>query len=197
MKTMLKKAMVMGVGAALFMACSADEAVMVTASNNEIEGLNSSFDIQNEDLVGTWKLVSMVSKDVPVDLNLDDKKSHNILSETACFEQMYFTFDLDGNVETQQAKLNFRTIDGKMECESGIYTALYQVIGKDLKIGFEFQGTTFWRTRQIDVVEENGEQFLAMELTYSEAKEFISDTTYVSPTGATSVKAIDMRFRKQ
>ncbi|UJH90820.1 hypothetical protein LZ575_19105 [Antarcticibacterium sp. 1MA-6-2] len=45
------------------------------------------------DLVGTWKLESMIS-DMPVDFNdADDVKNTNILLETNCFDGMNYVFD--------------------------------------------------------------------------------------------------------
>lgn len=196
MKKMMRKLMVLGLMAPFFMACSADEE-MEKSSLNVTDGLNQTYDIQSEDLVGTWNLVSMNTVAVPVDLNLDETQSNDVMTETRCFDQMSFTFDLDGNVTTQQAKLDFDTSDGKMSCQQGSYNAVYEVNGNELKVGFSFGGTTAYQTRTIDVYTVGGEDFLQLDLTYAEAQQYIKDTTFVSPTGATNVKAVEMLYQRQ
>ena len=188
--------MVLAMLAPVFVACSADEE-MEKSSLNVTEGLNQTYDIQSEDLVGTWKLVSMNSLDVPVNLDRNETESTDILTETRCFDQMSFTFSLDGKVATEQAKLYFDTADGKMECMSGAYNADYEVNGNELKVTFVFGGMTAYETRTIDVYEADGKEYLELDLTYSEAQKYISDTTFVSPTGATNVTAIKMVYQKQ
>ena len=193
---MMRKLMVLAVAAPFLVACSADEA-MEKSSLNVTEGLNQTYDIQSEDLVGKWNLVSMTS-DVEVDLDRDGDKSTEILTETGCFGDMYFTFGLDGSVVTQQAKLNFDTAEGEMQCEQGIYSdATYEVNGNELKVGFKFDGATAYQTRSIDVYTVGEDDFLQLDLTYAEAKQYIRDTTFVSPTGATNVKAVEMLYQRE
>ena len=196
MKKMMKKLMVVAVMAPVFVACSADDE-MQKSSLNVTDGLNQTYDIQSEDLVGTWNLVSMNSEAVAVNLDRNATESTDILTETRCFDGMKFTFDLNGAVVTDQAKLYFDTQDGAMKCKPTTYNANYEVNGNELKVGFIFGETMVYQTRTIDVYEENGEEYLQIDLTYAEAREFITDTEFVSPTGATSVKAVEMLFRKQ
>jgi len=193
---MKKKLLLLGMLAPLLVACSSEDAAVEEFSNEVTEGLHQSYDIQSEDLVGTWKLVSMKSKDVPVNLDLNETESNDILAETDCFKDMYFTFDIDGRVITQQARLYFETQSGAMACDAGTYNALYRVNGNILTVDFNVKGGSFSETRTIDVYEVNNEEFLQVDLTYAEAVGYISKPDFVSPTGATSVRAISMLYKK-
>lgn len=192
---MMKKLLMLGMLAPLFMACSADDPAVEESSNEVTEGLHQTYDIQSEDLVGTWKLVSMKS-DIPVDLDLNQTGSTDVLTETDCFDTMYFTFNLDGSVTTQQARLFFETQSGAMVCDSGTYKALYRVDGNVLTVDFRIKDIPHSETRTIDVYEVNNEQFLQVDLTYAEARGYINDPDFVSPTGATSVRAVTMLYKK-
>ena len=194
---MMKKIMLLGMLAPLFVACSAEDPAIEESSNEVTEGLHQTYDIQSEDLVGKWNLVSMNSLDVPVDLDLNSVESKDILTETTCFESMYFNFDLNGKVTTRQARLFFETESGAMACDAGTYSADYVVDGNVLTVNFTFQGISSSENRTIDVYEVNGEEFLEMKLTYAEAKAYISNPDFVSPTGATSVGAVTMLYKKE
>lgn len=193
---MMKKLLLLGILAPLFVACTAEDAAVEESSVEVTEGLHQSYDIQSEDLVGTWKLVSMKS-DIPVDLDLIAPSSTDVLSETDCFKEMYFTFNPDGSVVTQQARLFFETQSGAMTCTPGTYNALYSVDGNVLTVDFRIKDIPHSETRTIDVYEVNNEEFLQLDVTYAEAVGYISDPKFVSPTGATSVRALTMLYKKE
>mgnify|MGYP003295777751 CR=1 FL=1 len=69
--------------------CSADEVEDLTSANYNAQMVKTF--IYDSDLVGEWKLQSMVAnKDI--DLNGDGEQGANLINESSCFENITYTF---------------------------------------------------------------------------------------------------------
>ncbi|HET7361016.1 MAG TPA: lipocalin family protein [Salinimicrobium sp.] len=188
-----KNLLLLLVAAGLFSGCTKD------AMTPSAAGLNSSGTIveaptfTETDLVGTWKLVSMRSN-IPVDLNFDQTSSTNILSETTCFDPMYFTFDASGEVTTGQAKLDFGENGNKFECGYGEYSARWELNGNELLIHFNLNGTAMSQVKSINLTNDTSGVFLHISLEDQEAAQYVDDP---GNTVASNVERIETVYKKQ
>ena len=181
----------------LFFSCSADASLVEeTTALNSTTTLTTAADISSADLVGTWKIESMTS-DVGVDFNQDQNFDTNILLESACFDNMYFTFEEDGDVHTTQARLFFDA-EGNFICSEKDYSATYEVVNQDeLKINFVVNGVSYSEVKTISLTSDGAREYLNISLTSSEtdAAVYVSDDP--GTTVASDINRIDFRYIKQ
>lgn len=168
-----------------------DELMVLNATGTEQV---SSADISSGDLTGTWRIYSM-SADVAVDFDKDGAGSQDILSETGCFSNMYFTFNQDGSVQTTQARLYFDT-SGNFTCNEKNYSATYEVTNNQLKVFFSVDGVSYSEVKDISLSGNGIDEFLHVSLTKAET----SAAVYVAPdpgnTVASEIQKIDFVYIK-
>lgn len=146
--------------------CSTEEIASDSMSLNAMGTTLQVAEITAADLEGTWNLHAMTSN-IAVDFDdADTIKNNDILSETKCFDPMFFTFNPDGNVDTHQARLFFDATTGMFTCETtGDYKAQYKVLGNQLSVTFTVDGNQYTETKDIMRYSENGNEFLKVSLT--------------------------------
>lgn len=166
--------------------------------NEEMSSLNSTAtvfegqDIQQTDLVGTWKIQAMNS-DVAVDLNSDGTSSTDILNETSCFDNLYFNFNAEGGIAAHQAKLNF--VDGEMQCDGeGDYSATYTVSGNELSVSFQSGDSQVTFTKTIGLSNDATGEYLHVAIEDYEVDELVQDP---GDTSVSDITRIEMIYRKQ
>ncbi len=182
-------------GLALLAACSSESINEEMTALNASAGTYKMADIAANELVGTWKIDTMTT-DVGVDLNVDEVFRQDVLKETSCFDDMFFTFGEDGSVNTGQARLYFETQTGAMECNYKEYGATYTVEGDQLMVTFVFNGTTVTESKTISLLTTEEGQFLKVSLEYFETEGYIPENP-VTDTGAEDVKLLEMVYKKQ
>lgn len=178
--------------AAFAVGCSSE------AVNDEINTLNSTVnvfekqDIRQTDLVGTWKIESMIS-DVAVDLNSDGTSGTEILDETTCFDNLFYSFNEEGGILAHQARLNF--VDGEMQCDGeGTYAATYEVTGNELSVTFQSGESTLTFTKTIGLSTANGATYMHVAIEDYEVAELVNDP---GNTSVSSINRIEMIYKKQ
>lgn len=164
-----------------------------TMSLNEEPITTVDATIERSSLVGRWELESMDS-DVAVNLNFDESSSTDILSETRCFDNMFYTFQANGDVTTGQAKLDFGPEDDEFKCNYGEYSASYDVNDQnELEVTFEYNGSTLTETKSISLYEEGTEEFMKVTLSEMEASAYVDDP---GTTVASEIEEIIMVYKK-
>lgn len=158
----------------------------------EFKSSDLTVEISSSDLIGRWEIVSMVG-DQEVDFNGDSEGSTDMLSETPCFDNMYFDFDENGVVQTGQAKLWFDS-SGDFECYYGEYDALYSVSGDTLKVDFELNGSPMTQEKKISLSSNDDGDYLHVTLTGVEAATFVNDP---GTTNSSHLNEIEMKYKKK
>ena len=168
------------------------------AVNDEMSSLNSTVnvfekqDIRQDDLVGTWKIESMIS-DVAVDLNSDGASNTEILEETTCFDTLFFNFNAEGGVLAHQARLSFA--NGEMQCDGeGTYSAAYEVAGNELFVSFQSGGSPITISKTIGLSSADGAMYLHVAIEDFEVEELVNDP---GNTSVSSIHRIEMIYKKQ
>ncbi|HET8752815.1 MAG TPA: lipocalin family protein [Salinimicrobium sp.] len=194
MRKIVSKLMIFGLISTLFMACSTEDAQMNLNSLNASGSVVQTEAIAANDLVGTWLLYSMTSN-TAVNFNpaTDQSSSFNIMDETSCFDNMYFTFRADGSVSTEQARLYFDET-GQFTCNSKIYPANYAVNGDQLQVSFDFNGTIATESKTISLSQADGKEFLHVSLNKAETAAYVGDAT---GTVAEDITEVEMIYIKQ
>lgn len=183
---------------AIFLGCSAeavDEQQMNSLNAVGTTATEPVADITSGDLEGRWELSSMTS-DVSLDLNGDNEKQTNIMAETSCFHSMYFVFDTNNNVETNQARLYFDQT-GNFTCSEKVYLASYEVSGDILAITFSVKGSTYTENRKIAIENDGKNDFLKMSLTGAETDAAVYVEDGRENTVAKEIGKIDFLFIKK
>lgn len=172
--------------------CSTETLTEETPSLNATATVFEGQDIQQNQLVGTWKIESVTS-DVAVDLNADGSSSTNLLNETTCFDSMYFDFNVEGVLETEQARTSFT--EEEMTCDGvGVYTATYEVSGNDLSVTADFDGQTVTLTKTIGLSSDADGEYLHVAIEEYEVEQFVSDP---GNTVASDIERIEVVYKKQ
>lgn len=198
-QTAMKKQLIFFIGslcASLLLSCSTD-AIETRDMNslNSTASLTTAADITAADLVGTWRIYAMNS-DVEVNFNQDTTASKDILAETDCFNQMYFTFNPDGVVHTTQARLYFNA-EGDFSCSEKNYAATYQVINQnELKINFIVNGTAYSEVKTITITNNGENEFLNISLTSLETDAAVYVAKDPGNTTASKIEKIDFVYIK-
>lgn len=199
MKKFLQKIMICGVGVSLFVACSADsvndEGISLNATTTTVE----TQDLTMNDLLGTWHMYSMTSigEGNDVDFNSDGIYTYDLLEETDCFDSMYFIFQDDGDVLTEQARLFFDGTTGEFTCATtGNYAATYQISGNELTVTFFVNGSQYTETKTVSRYSENGKEYLKVTLTEAETDSAVYVSNDPGTTVASDIKQIDMLYER-
>lgn len=182
------------VGVTLFgvTACSTETAVDEMDSLNATASVFEGQDIKPAQLIGTWNILTMES-DVAVDLNSDGVESTAILSESTCFDSMYFEFSANGTVGTQQARLSFP--NGEMVCDGdGFYTAEYTVSGNTLTVNAEIDGQPVTFTKTVGLSSDANGEYLHVALEDFEVDQFVSDP---GNTVVSDIQRIEITYKRQ
>ena len=180
----------------LFFSCSPDATVIEDANAlDSSASMTTAASITSADLVGTWNLQSMNS-DVAVDFNSDGAYSKDILSESGCFDNMYFTFDPDGVVYTTQARLYFDPA-GNFNCSEKSYTATYSVDQNDLTVNFVVSGVAYTEVKQISITSDGTNEYLNVTLTSTETDAAVYVANDPGNTVASEINQIDFTYIKQ
>ena len=198
MKKILKKMMFAGLGSLIILGCSAEDKEENLNSLNALGSTNTNqvADYSDVDLLGRWELVSMTSVDVPVDLNEDNVRQTNILDETSCFENMYFNFNSDNSVETNQARLFFNET-GNFTCSEKVYAARYELSGNNLAVTFQVKGNSYTENRVIVIERDGGKEYLKISLTGAETDAAVYINDGRENTVAAELKQIDFVYIKK
>ncbi len=177
--------------ASLFTACTADD-LSADGTDLNSESRVEITDIAAGDLIGKWDMYSMTA-DVAVDFNADGISSEDLLEETQCFDPMYFSFDENGNITTNQANLYFEE-DGSFTCKSKEYMAEYEVSVNQLVVTFTMDGHVITDTKTVTLFREDGEEYLHVSLEKYETQAYVNDP---GTTVASEIERLDLVFRKQ
>lgn len=165
-----------------------EETINLDVKANVFEGQN----IEQNQLVGTWNLFAM-NANIAVDLNLDGDTNVNLLEETTCFDEMYFSFDNRGILQTQQGRISIS--DESLTCDGiGVYITAYEVKGNNLTITMDINGEPFSFTKKIGLSQDASGDYLHVEVTEYEVEEFLNDP---GNTVASEIKALELVFVKQ
>ena len=196
MKKLLQKLMVGGVGVSMLIACSADNVDEEMTTLNATTSTVEMQELTMNDLLGTWKMNSMTSSDA-VDFDQNGVYTYDLLEETECFDPMYFIFNEDGSVATEQARLYFNSVTGAFTCSTtGDYTATYQISGDELTVTFLVDGVQYTETKTISRYSENGAEFLKVTLTKQETNSAVYVANDPGTTVASGIQQIDMIYKK-
>ena len=137
----------------------------------------------------------MVS-DVAVDFNQDGDFNTNILTESDCFNNMYFTFDSNGDVQTTQARLYFDA-QGNFSCSEKNYTATYSVNQNELTVNFVVGGVPYTEVKQISITSDGTNEYLNITLTSTETDAAVYVANDPGNTVASDINQIDFTYIKQ
>ena len=183
------------VSSAFLIGCTADSVtdemitLNATASTVEIQ------DLTVNDLVGRWNIHAMTSSD-SVDFDTNGIYTYDLLEETACFDPMFFDFDIEGNVQTRQARLYFDST-GEFTCQTtGDYSATYQISGNELKVTFKVDSIQYTETKIVSRYSDNGEEFLQVTLTKAETDAAVYIADDPGNTVASDIQKIEMIYKK-
>jgi hypothetical protein len=192
MKKIALNLCVLSIAFTLFIGCSTETIDKENSSLNATASLFEGQDIQQHQLVGTWKIVSMIS-DVAVDLNADGGSSSNLLEETTCFDSMYFVFNAEGVVETEQGKISIT--EEEMNCHgTGVYSANYTVSGNSLTVNVEIDEQVYTLTKTIGLSSGVKGEYLHVAVEDYEVEQIVSDP---GTTVASDIKRIEVVYKKQ
>ena len=180
------------VAATFSIGCATETINEETSALNATATLFEGQDIQQNQLVGTWKIEAMTS-DVAVDLDADGSSNTNLLNETTCFDGMYFAFNNDGVVETEQGRISIS--EEELKCDGiGNYTAAYEVSGNTLAVTADFDGQTVTLTKTIGLSSDANGEYLHVALEEYEVEQIVSDP---GNTVASDIKRIEIVYKKQ
>jgi hypothetical protein len=199
MKKYLQRVMMGGVGLGMLMSCTADSVSDDALSLNATTSTVPTQDLSMNDLVGTWNMYSMTSigEGKTVDFDGDGHYTYNLLEETDCFDNMFFVFETDGDVLTEQARLYFDA-SGKFTCSTtGRYAATYQINGNDLTVTFTVNGIAYTQSKTVSRYSENGKEYLKVTLTEAETDSAVYVADDPGNTVASDIKQIDMVYQRQ
>ena len=197
MKILFKSYFLAAVMGLVLTACTADEPIEADSMSLNATMTSVSADIVPADLVGTWNMYSMESLGVSVDFNLDGIQTFDLLEENNCFDSMYFTFDIDGNVQTTQSRLFFDGNAGEFSCQTTKdYVATYALNGAELQVNFTVNGTNYTDTKTISRYNQDGEEFLKVSLTRSETDAAVYVANDPGNTVASELQEIEMIYIK-
>ena len=172
--------------------CSTETINEETSSLNATASLFEGQDIQQNQLVGTWNIVSMTS-DVAVDLNADGSSNVDLLDETTCFDPMYFIFNADGGIETKQGRISIT--EEQLECDgTGVYTATYSVDGNELTVLAEINGEVYPLKKTIGLSSDANGEYLHVAVEDYEVEQIIADP---GTTVASDIQRIEVVYKKQ
>lgn len=157
----------------------------------EFKSSDLTTEITTADLIGRWEIHSMVG-DQEVNFNGDGVSSTDMLSETTCFDIMYYDFQENGNVRTGQAKLWFDN-EGDFTCFYGEYDATYSVSGDILTVDFLLNGSPMTEEKQISLTSDEKGDFLHVTLSDWEAATYVNDP---GTTNASHLTLIEMVYKK-
>lgn len=192
MKKPFKKFLVLGLFAPVFLACSTDDILEDSLFLNSQGLIAEGEAIAAEDLTGTWVMHSMTS-DIAIDLNNDQESSADILAETDCFKDTFFSFDQDGVITTGQAKLDFDTDDNEFVCGYGEYQAAYELDGNELVVEIEVNGSKIIQSKTIALSSDVSGEYLHVSLEDYETAEFVNDP---GTTAASDIERIEIVYKK-
>ena len=182
----------------MLVACSADSTTEEMASLDVTASNMTVAEVTAASLEGTWNMYSMTSigEGNDVDFNKDGNYTYDLLSETYCFDAMFFTFKPDGTVATEQARLFFNST-GQFTCQTtGNYSATYNVLGNELSVTFSVDGNQYTETKTVSQYTENGEEFLKVTLTKEETSSAVYVANDPGTTVASGIQQIDMIYKK-
>lgn len=175
-----------------FTACSTETMNDETSSLNAIASVYEGQDIQQNQMLGTWKIISL-SSNVAVDLNGDGKSTTELLNETVCFDSMYFTFNAEGVVEAEQARMSLD--NEELKCEgSETYSAAYKVSGNKLSVTANYDGQQVTFRKTIGLSDDEAGEYLHVAVEDYEVEQFISDP---GNTVVSNVERIEIVYKKQ
>lgn len=180
------------VAATLFVGCSTDALTEENSSLNATATVFEGQDIQQNQLVGTWMIESMTSN-IAVDLDADGSSSVDLLAETTCFDGMYFDFNAEGVVETEQGRIS--VLEDRVECDGrGVYNATYEVSGNTLTVTAEMNGQVVTLTKTIGLSSDASGEYLHVALEDYEVDQIVSDP---GTTVASDIERIEIVYKKQ
>ena len=199
MKKLFKRCVLVLLAGLVLSACTAEElGEAESLSLNATATTSVSADILPADLVGTWNMYSMESLGVNVDFNRDGVRTFNLLEENNCFDDMYFTFDIDGNVQTTQSRLFFDGNTGEFTCQTTKdYVATYTLNGNELQVNFTVKGSNYTDSKTISRYSQNGEEFLKVSLTSYETDAAVYVANDPGNTVASEIQEIEMIYKRQ
>lgn len=172
--------------------CSTETTQEEVSSLNATASVFEGQDIKPADLIGVWSIQEMEA-DIAVDLNQDGTSTTDMLSETTCFDPMYFDFSANGGVATEQARISFP--DGKLVCDGiGFYTATYSVSGNTLTVNAEIDGQAVTFTKTIGLSSDADGEYLHVALEDYEVDQFVSDP---GNTVVSDVQRIEITYKRQ
>ena len=182
---------------AFLIGCTADSitdemiTLNATASTVEVQ------DLTVNDLVGRWNMYTMTSSD-SVDFDSNEVYTYDLLEETDCFDPMFFVFDVEGNVDTEQARLFFDGVTGEFTCfTTGNYSATYTISGNELTVNFQVDGIGYTETKTVSRYSDNGEEFLQVTLTKAETDAAVYIADDPGNTVASDIQKIEMVYIKE
>ncbi|MEG9327197.1 lipocalin family protein [Salinimicrobium catena] len=192
MKKIALNLLSLAVATTLFVGCSTDTLTEENSSLNATATVFEGQDIQQNQLVGTWIIESMTSN-IAVDLDANGSSSVDLLTETTCFDGMYFDFNAEGIVETEQGRISI--LEDRVECDgSGVYTAGYEVSGNTLSVTAEINGQTVTLTKTIGLSSDASGEYLHVAIEDYEVEQIVSDP---GNTVASDIERIEIVYKKQ
>jgi len=199
MKKLLQRMMIGGVGLSMLISCSADSVNDDALSLNATTSTVPTQNLTMNDLAGTWNMYSMTSvgEGKTVDFDLDGNSTYDLLKETDCFDNMFFVFETDGYVLTEQARLFFDGTSGKFTCATtGQYAATYQISGNDLTVTFTVNGVEYTQSKTVSRFSENGKEYLKVTMTEAETDSAVYVAKDPGNTVASDIKQIDIVYQR-
>ncbi|SKB54816.1 hypothetical protein SAMN05660776_1835 [Salegentibacter holothuriorum] len=194
MNNLLNIKNVLGLFAAtlVFVSCEPNEDPI---SSDELNAANATASIVPEDLEGEWILSAMLT-DTVVDINNDGVFNSNILLETNCFQDMGVTFLPNGDMVTNNSKLDFKagTNDDEFEClsgrtDSGNWDVENVNTEERLVISMTIDGTTRTHSRILDRTANT----FAFEISKFESEQYYGNP---SGTDAEEVTVLSLEYTR-
>ncbi len=176
--------------AAVLNSCSVEDANNKEAVDLKMTQSNATY--TTNDLVGKWNIYRMTS-DVEIDFDGDSNSSLEILTETACFNPMFYLFDELGEITTGQAKLSFLE-NGQFNCSYGEYSATYKINGDQLSVTFLYNGNEKTETKIITLTTSGEDRFMHVTLLELETTAYVTDP---GTTTASDINKIEMVYIKE
>lgn len=168
--------------------CSGDDLGDISSADYNAQMLDVF--IYDSQLIGEWKVEAMIA-DRHVDLNGDGELNNDLLLESACFEEMVYTFKGNKTFTIINPTLELTQLDDKdqFNCQSPTTISGKWSIKDDILILYiRTNGPDYQEKKHLILIDDR----FYLEINKDESKEFINDRRNSSVSGL-SVVALEFK----
>ena len=168
--------------------CSGDEIEDLTIANYNAQVVKSF--IYDSDLVGEWKLKSMIG-DREIDLNKDGELNNDLLLESSCFENISYTFRGNKTFTIVNSTLELKGLNDKddFKCQSATTLSGKWSVKNDM-LTLYIKKNNLEYTEQKHLIYTKDQFFI--EINHYESRDYINDKGNSTASGL-SVVALEFK----